>query len=272
VEVAAAGYETKKQWIELGAGEDKYIDIRLKRIALATAGGVGDVFTNSLGMKFVLMPAGTFMMGSPSDEDGRDDDERRHRVTISQPFYMQTTEVTQGQWRAVMGNDPSHFNSCGDNCPVEQVSWDDVQAFIRRLNNREGAGRYRLPTEAQWEYACRAGSTTRFCFGDDESRLGDYAWYDRNSGRRTHSVAQKKPNAWGLYDMHGNVWEWCADWYDAYPSGHVTDPTGPSSGSDRVYRGGSWLGYARLCRSAIRVNYTPGDRNDFLGFRLTRTP
>ena len=142
----------------------------------------GETFTNSLGMKFVLIPAGTFMMGSPSDELGRLKDELQHKVTITKSFYLQSTEVTQRQWREIMSNNPSHFKDCGDNCPVERVSWDDAQEFIVKLNQREGTDKYRLPTEAEWEYPCRAGSTTRFCFGDDETTLGEHAWYHDNSG------------------------------------------------------------------------------------------
>jgi len=231
------------------------------------AGASGGNVTNDLGMAFVWIEPGTFMMGSPSSESGRDSDETQHRVTLTKGFYMQTTEVTQGQWKAIMGRNPSKFSSCGDNCPVEQVSWNDVQDFIRKLNQRTGQT-YRLPTEAEWEYACRAGSSTRFCFGDSDSELGNYAWYYDNAGSKTHPVAQKRPNAWGLYDMHGNVWEWCSDWYGDYPSGSVTDPEGPSSGSIRVFRGGGWNGFARFCRSAIRYRYEPGVRSFILGFRL----
>jgi formylglycine-generating enzyme required for sulfatase activity len=168
-------------------------------------------FTNSIGMEFVLIPAGAFEMGSPSNEAGRDDDDGPiHQVTIKNAFYMGKYEVTQEQWRAVMGDNPSYFTG-NDNLPVEQVSWDDVQEFIRKLNAKEGTDKYRLPSEAEWEYACRAGTTTRYSFGDSESRLGEYAWYTDNSGSKTHPVGQKKPNPWGLYDMHGNVWEWVLD-------------------------------------------------------------
>ncbi|MBN2688225.1 MAG: formylglycine-generating enzyme family protein [Deltaproteobacteria bacterium] len=221
-------------------------------------------------MKFVLIPNGTFMMGSPSNESGRDNDETQHRVTISKPYYLQTTEVTQGQWKAVMGSNPLHFRK-GDDYPVEEVSWNDVQEFITKLNRKENTNKYRLPTEAEWEYACRAGNTARFSFGDDDSDLGRYAWYFSNSSGETHQVAQKEPNAWGLYDMHGNVWEWCQDWYGDYPSGHVTDQSGPSSGSDRVLRGGSWCNLAGLVRSAFRLRRNPGFRYSYgLGFRFAR--
>ena len=151
--------------------------------------------------------------------------------------------MTQGQWQAVMGSNPSQFT--GDpNRPVENVSWDDVQEFIRRLNAREGGATYRLPTEAEWEYAARAGTTTRWSFGDDASQLGRYAWHDGNAGGQTHPVGQLQPNPWGLYDMHGNVWEWVQDWYGKYASGTAVDPAGPSSGSYHVFRGGGW-GYHR---------------------------
>jgi len=231
----------------------------------------------SLGMKFVYIKPGSFMMGSPSSEQGREYDERQHRVTLTQGFKMQTTEVTQGQWREVMGSNPSHFKNCGDNCPVENVSWDDVQAFIRKLNSKEGPGRYRLPTEAEWEYAARAGSTTAFANGDItellkcgyDTNLDAMGWYCGNSNEKTHPVAQKKPNAWGLYDMHGNVQELCQDWYEkTYPSGSVTDPEGPLLGRARVYRGGSWLKSTSGTRSAFRGYNWPKESNYTQGFRL----
>jgi len=226
----------------------------------------GKTFTNSIGMTFVRIPAGSFMMGNPSSESGRYFEETPHRVTLTKPFYMQTTEVTQGQWKAVMGSNPSHFSDCGDNCPVEQVSWNDCQEFLRKLNQREGNGTYRLPTEAEWEYACRAGTTGPYY--TDLDRAG---WYDGNSGNRTHPVAQKTPNAWGLYDMHGNVWEWCQDWHEDYPGGSVTNPEGPSSGAYRVIRGGSWHSIARSCRSAFRSFLTPDLRGSYFGFRVAWT-
>ena len=191
-------------------------------------------------MEFVLIPTGTFMMGSPdSDATAYDDEKPAHRVTISQPFYLGTYAVTQEQWEAVMKTNPSRFT--GDrNRPVERVFWEDTQQCIQRLNTQEGRARYRLPTEAEWEYACRAGSQTAYSFGDDPLQLDQYGWYVDNSGDQTHPVGQRKPNAWGLYDMHGNVWEWVQDWNGAYAPGPVTDPRGPSSGSRRVLRGGSW--------------------------------
>ena len=231
-----------------------------------------EVMVNSLDMAFVLIPAGTFLMGSPEHEPGRHDDERQHEVTISKSFYLQTTPVTQGQWQRLMANNPSNFKKCGKDCPVEQVSWFDAQRFIKELNQMEKTDKYYLPTEAEWEYACRAGSTSRFTFGDDSERLEDYAWYNKNSQDETHFVGQLKPNAWGLYDMHGNVYEWCQDWYGDYPTGSVTDPKGPSSGRGRVLRGGSWNYDALLARSAFRYYYDPEFRylNYGFGFRVAR--
>jgi formylglycine-generating enzyme required for sulfatase activity len=230
-------------------------------------------YTNGIGMEFVLIPAGSFQMGADRNfEEASDDETPQHRVTISRPFYLGKTEVTQAQWTAVMGNNPSKFK--GRTNPVEQVSWDDVQEFIRRLNRKEGTDKYRLPTEAEWEYAARAGTTSAYSFGDDASYLGRYAWYDGNSGDRPHPVGQKPPNAWGLHDMHGNVWEWVQDWYDGnyYGRSPSTDPRGPSSGSSRVYRGGSWIYDAAYCRSANRYSYWPDYRYDNLGFRLALSP
>ena len=195
--------------------------------------------------EFVLIQPGTFMMGSPEDEVGRFDDEALHQVTITKPFYMQTTPVTQGQWEALMGNNPSYFK--GDDLPVECVSWDDCQEFIQRLS-QSGDGIYRLPTEAEWEYACRAGTSTPFVIGNGRDLDSTQANFDGNypygAGRKglyreqTTPVKSFAPNAWGLYDMHGNVWEWCQDWYGDYLIGAVSDPQGPSSGVFRVHRGG----------------------------------
>ena len=200
--------------------------------------------------------------------DAYSDETPAHQITISKPFYLGTYEVTQWQWQAIMGNNPSRFKY-DPNLPVENVSWDDVQEFLRRLNARESGPPYRLPTEAEWEYAARAGMTTAYSFGNLH-QLGEYAWYEDNAGRTTHPVGQRKPNAWGLYDVHGNVWEWVQDWYGPYTAGAAVDPAGPSSGSARVHRGGSWNSTARVCRSANRNYGVPGMRYDDLGFRLLR--
>jgi formylglycine-generating enzyme required for sulfatase activity len=266
VEVSSDGYETQKRWVSLSAGEDETVSMRLTAVRVAQPAASGEK-RNSLGMEFVYVSPGSFMMGSPSGESNRDSDEKQHRVTLTREYYMQTTEVTQGQWRKVMGSNPSKFTNCGDNCPVEKVSWEDCQQFIQKLNGMEGTRKYRLPTEAEWEYAARAGTTGAYA-GD----LDAMAWYDDNSGGKTHAVGGKSPNAWGLYDMHGNVWEWCQDWKGDYPSGSVTDPTGPSSGSFRVDRGGCWRSFARYCRSAGRPWSDPGYRLNALGFRLAFSP
>jgi formylglycine-generating enzyme required for sulfatase activity len=237
-------------------------------------------FTNSIGMEFVLIPAGSFMMGADKNfEDTVDNETPRHRVSISKPFYLGKYEVTQAQWTAVMGNNPSNFKGRRSN-PVEQVSWNDAQAFIKRLNQKEGHNRYRLPTEAEWEYAARAGTTGRYSFGDDAGQLGRYAWCGENyNSGSTHPVGQKKPNAWGLYDMHGNVLEWVQDRYGDYSNSSVTDPTGPSSGSDRVSRGGGWFFNPQGCRTAVRDGVPPDFRRGFPdglyainGFRLALSP
>ena len=260
--VSRAGYETKNEWITLTKNKGYAADITLKPIG---------TINNILGMEFSYIKPGNFMMGTPSGEHGRQEYETRHRVTLTQGYYLQTTEVTQGQWKAVMGSNPSKF--FGDNCPVEQVSWDDAQSFIQKLNAREGGTHYRLPTEAEWEFACRAGSDTPYANGKSLSSLG---WYFANSVRmKTHPVAGKSQNDWGLYDMHGNVEEWCQDWFFDYYSGNATNPAGPSMGSIRVIRGGSWqstVGYVSSCRSASRSFTSPGHRSCDLGFRLARTP
>jgi formylglycine-generating enzyme required for sulfatase activity len=222
---------------------------------------------NGVSMKLALIPAGRFQMGSPSGESGRYNDEGpQHLVTISRPFYMGIYEVTQEQYRAVIGSSPSHFS--GSQNPVEQVSWNDATEFCRKLSQQTGRT-VRLPTEAEWEYACRAGTSTRFSFGDSDGSLDSYAWYSSNSGSQTHPVGQKQPNAWGLYDMHGNVWEWCSDWYaDSYANANNVDPQGPGSGTSRVLRGGGWGYYPSICRSAYRAGGVPDGRNDGLGFRV----
>ena len=199
-------------------------------------------------------------MGSPESEEDRESDETQHRVTLTKGFWMMETEVTQEQWKVVMGNNPSNIK--GDDLPVERVTWNDCQEFCKKC--AQLGLPVQLPTEAQWEYACRAGSTGAYA-----SILDAMAWYNGDSG--THPVGTLKPNAAGLYDMHGNVWEWCADWYGEYPSESVTDPVGPSTGSRRVFRGGGWDDSAGYCRSANRGYCVPGDRYYYLGFRCVRS-
>jgi formylglycine-generating enzyme required for sulfatase activity len=250
----------------------------------------GQPWISPSSIEFVYIRPGTFMMGSPEAETGRNNDERQHRVTLTKGFWLGKYEVTQAQWEAVMGSNPSQFK--GADLPVEHVSWNDCQAFIRKLCEKEGMlpGVYRLPTEAEWEFACRAGTT-----GPYAGNLDSMAWYGNNSGATrldvkslgdaeqnaykqkimdnrgtTHVVGAKSPNAWGLFDMHGNVWEWCLDWYGDYPTGIVTDPAGPGSGSRRVFRGSSWSLDAGRCRSAWRNKAGPSGHSDDLGLRLLR--
>ena len=217
---------------------------------------------------FRWCPAGAFNMGSPQDEAGRSNDETQHPETLSRGFYMLETEVTQSMWEGVMGNNPSHFK--GSKLPVECVSWNDCQEYVQKLNALGVAPkgyRFSLPTEAQWEYACRAGTTTAFCFGD--TLTDDKANYAGRVGD-TSDVASYPANAWGLHNMHGNVCEWCSDWYGDYPNGAVTDPTGAVEGSSRVFRGGSWADVAEDCRSAARHFDDPSNRgNAGLGMRVS---
>ena len=227
-------------------------------------------------MEFVWVPAGEFRMGSTS-RMAHDDEKPVTRVRISRGFWLGKYEVTQGQWESVMGSNPSRFKEYGRDCPVERVSWEDLQTFVRKLNENSEWRRYRLPTEAEWEYAARAGTEADTYAGDitrplvNDPVLNRIAWYDENSGYRTHPVGRKAPNAWGLHDMLGNVWEWVGGWKGDYPGGTVTDPVGPRTDSYRVIRGGSWGNYARICRSADRIGGSPGTRNSDLGFRLLRT-
>ena len=220
-------------------------------------------------LRMKQIPAGTFVSGSSMAEKDREDNEGPvHEVAISRPFHMGVFEVTQAQWEAVMGTNPSRFNGKPAN-PVEQVSWEDCQEFVRKLNGM-GIGTFRLPTEAEWEYACRAGTKTAYSFGDGAGKLGKYAWYRDNSGSTTHEVGTKKPNPWGLYDMHGNVWEWCSDWYADYSMDKQTDPKGAADGSYRVERGSCWEFSSWHCRSASRSRVPPSFRYSGLGFRLVR--
>ncbi len=239
-----------------------------------TTPSTADVSDDSLtGMEFVTIPTGSFSMGSMSTEEGRDDDEDPRDTVYIESFELMTTEVTQGMWDKVMCDNPSNFDK-GDNYPVENVSWNDCQDFIDELNDLDPNHTYRLPSEAEWEYACRAGTTTRFYWGnsDSESTMGRYCWYYENMNFSTHPVGLKQPNAWGLYDMSGNVWEWCQD---VYTSDYDNCPTAGSaysgSGSYRVDRGGSWDSRARYCRSANRSLDSPGNSSNGLGFRLARS-
>ncbi|MBF0462989.1 MAG: formylglycine-generating enzyme family protein [Magnetococcales bacterium] len=229
-------------------------------------------YTNSIAMEFVLIPSGSFMMGADiAARDVSNDETPQHPVAISQPFYLGKYEVTQAQWMAVMEKNPS--TSQGATLPVENVSWLDVQTFIQRLNAREGSEVYRLPTEAEWEYAARAGTNTTWYWGNSAEGVEQYAWYKGNSNRQTHPVGQLEPNAWGLYDMLGNVWEWVMDRHDSkyYAKSPRTDPTGPSTGPYMVYRGGSCSYGPRALRSANRIGQAPDFRDADVGFRLART-
>ena len=224
---------------------------------------------NATPLKMVYIPAGAFNMGSPDNEKDRQTDEGpQYKVTLTQSFYLGMYEVTQAQWQAVMGNNPSNFK--GGNLPVEMVSWDDCQAFIHKLDTL-GQGIFRLPTEAEWEYACRAGTITRFYWGEDNdySQIGQFAWYRSNSNNQTHNVGTKLPNAWGLFDMSCNVWEWCQDWYGSYPSFSQTDPQGAESGLYSVVRGGCWNDNT-ICRSTGRGYGSPASKGDYIGFRVVR--
>jgi formylglycine-generating enzyme required for sulfatase activity len=220
---------------------------------------------NDQGILLVYMPEGCVEMGSSSDgKDHEEDEIPVHEICVD-GFYMGKYEVTQGQWQKIMGNNPSYFKK-GGNYPVEQASWNDAQKFIKKLNSRTGK-EYRLPTEAEWEYACRANSPGKYCGGDD---LDAVAWHGKNSGDSTHAVGGRAANSFGLYDMSGNVWEWCADRYgkDYYAFSSQSNPVGPESGSDRVARGGGWNLMPWFMRVAYRGRFTPNNRYYNLGFRL----
>jgi len=272
-------YEAAKVWIDKGlslAPSHKKLQALKRQISQTPDiySPTQDIYTNSIGMKFKLIKTGKFQMGS---EKGSDREKPVHWVEITKDFYMGVYEVTVGQYKKYVDEKGGYFepkyNKQGDNAAVTMVSWNDAQGFISWLNEKEGVSHYKLPTEAQWEYSARAGTTTEYSFGDDSSLLGDYAWYRGNrKGAYAHIVGQKKPNPWGLYDMHGNVWESVADIYSSYSSSLSIDPTGPSTGSHRVNRGGGWGDPAPYCRAAFRDYLSPGYRDGILGFRLLRQP
>ena len=236
----------------------------------------------SCGMKMNWVAAGQFLMGSPEAEAGRSNDEGpQSEVTISRGFWLGAFPVAQEEWRVIaeeasgLNAEPSYFS--GERLPVEQVSWDHCQTWLRELNALEEARlpqnyQYRLPTEAEWEFACRAGTSTRFYCGDGDGALNDHAWYSANSRSQPHPIGEKKANGWGFHDMHGNVWEWCEDWYGPLPVGRVKDPHGPIFGTKRVFRGGSWGVAAARCRSAYRVWNLPSYKDYTVGFRVALAP
>ena len=270
-------YENNKM-LELERQEKARIELAEKVAKLAQN---SYILSPTLIANLVKCPTGSFIMGSQKFEIGRDSDEKPHRVTISKTFYISKYEVTQKEYETVMGENPSSFK--GENYPVESVSWIEAKDFCKKLNEiykeyLPSGYQFDLPTEAQWEYACRAGTTTALNNGEyiiDSiicQNLDQVAWYFNNSNYNIHVVGQKKPNEWGIFDMHGNVWEWCRDWYGGYQFLAVTDPTGPNIGSDRVIRGGCWDSFARFCRSASRRSYSPARRFHILGFRLALVP
>jgi formylglycine-generating enzyme required for sulfatase activity len=256
-------------------------------VATADTGSQELTVTLPGGVPLVLeaVSGGTFTMGSPATERNRGSDETQHQVTLTKSYFIGKTAVTQVQWQAVMGSNPSYFSSCGGNCPVEHVSWNDIAGsggFLEKLNaalGLSGASAFRLPTEAEWERAARGNTTTRFSFGDAldcDDQCGScsaatWVWWCADSGNATHAAGQKQPNAFGLYDMHGNIREWVQDWYGAYPASAVTDPVGPASGGSRVVRGGSWDTELQNCRSAYRGVAVPDYRDSAYGFRLAKS-
>ena len=290
IEVSKSGYKRHREWIKLASREMVHL-VDLEKInppkpsyqqpvqrqeprptydnSYSSSSGshsAGDTWTDpTTGMEFVWVPKGCFQMGS---NDGDSDEKPVHRVCLSNGYWLGKYEITQRQWKKVMGNNPVKYFK-GDNRPVQNVSWDDVQKFARQLSN-QGNGEFVLPTEAQWEYACRSGGKNeKYCGGNNVGRV---AWYKKNSNNETHPVGQKQGNGLGLFDMSGNVWEWVQDWKGGYPSSSVTDPTGPSSASFRVFRGGGWYYVADFARSAYRGRYDPDVRNGYLGARLVRRP
>ena len=285
--VACNGYESEEGMVKLKASAPSNLQITLTKEATATRNTVaqptvaqqpvvqapvtnGDNISipvkDGISIDMVRVEAGTFTMGAtPEMENPWDGEKPTHQVTLTNDYYIGKYEVTQALWQAVMGNNPSYFK--GDNLPVEKVSWNDCQEFISKLNTITGKT-FRLPTEAEWEYAARGGKKSRGYQYRGSSNLSDVAWYKDNSGNKTHAVGSKQANELGIYDMSGNVWEWCQDWYGKYSSSSQTNPTGANSGSNRVRRGGGWGGNAWICRSSYRYSYAPGFSNDSLGLRL----
>ena len=286
--VACNGYESEEGTVKLKASAPSNLQITLTKEAMSTQQSTvsqpavvqqpvvqtpvtnGDNISipvkNGVSIDMVRVEAGTFTMGATPEMKKPDDWEKpTHQVTLTNDYYIGKYEVTQALWQAVMGNNPSDFK--GDNLPVECVSWNDCQDFISKLNSITGKT-FRLPTEAEWEYAARGGKKSRGYQYSGSNNLSDVAWYEDNSDNKTHAVGSKQGNELGIYDMTGNVWEWCQDWYGSYSSSSQVNPTGDTSGSYRVIRGGSWFFTARSCRSSYRGSNTPGRRNDDLGFRL----
>ncbi|MCF2580243.1 SUMF1/EgtB/PvdO family nonheme iron enzyme [Prevotella stercorea] len=286
--VACDGYESEEGTVKLKASAPSNLQITLTKEATAIQQSVVSqpavaqqpvmqtIVTNSdnisipvkngISIDMVRVEAGTFTMGAtPEMENPWDGEKPTHQVTLTNDYYIGKYEVTQALWKAVMGNNPSNFK--GDNLPVEMVSWDECQEFISKLNSITGKT-FRLPTEAEWEYAARGGKKSRGYQYSGSNNLADVAWYEDNSGSKTHAVGSKQANELGIYDMSGNVWEWCQDWYKGYSSSSQVNPTGANSGSNRVFRGGSWFDAARSCRSSCRSNNTPVTRYYFFGLRL----
>ena len=281
------GYESEEGMVKLKASAPSNLQITLSKEATATRNTVAQptvaqqpvvqaTVTNSdnisipvkdgISIEMVRVEAGTFTMGATLEmENPLDDEKPAHQVTLTNDYYIGKYEVTQALWKAVMGNNPSY--SKGNNLPVERVSWDNCQKFISKLNRITGKT-FRLPTEAEWEYAARGGNKSRGYQYSGSSNLSDVAWYEDNSGNKTHNVGSKQANELGIYDMSGNVHEWCQDWYDKYSNSSKVNPTGANSGSYRVSRGGGWANSAGLCNSSSRVSETPGNRSGSLGLRL----
>jgi formylglycine-generating enzyme required for sulfatase activity len=266
-------YEVLRSYIELGPAKPKKKKTgkesqRTSKSSTRASRSPERIFKNSVGIKFAVISPGVFMMGSP-EGIGEDDEHPLHKVRITRAFHMGITPVTQAQWKAVMGSNPSSFK--GDDLPVECISWNDAKRFVQSLSRKEDIF-YRLPTEAEWEYACKGKSLTRYYFGSDEAELPMHAWFLDNSEMQTHPVGLKTPNSLGLYDMHGNVWEWCEDWYDEkyYKSSPTNKPRGPAMGKHRVVRGGSWSLSAPMLRSGYRIGNKPNSVSRLIGFRCVK--